>query len=305
MKIIGDIINELADSRISLTSPLLKTKVLATRIKNDCLLAWVDSELSGYTNPEDLPGYRSFHCSLTGTYLNGYTTFSNQALPASVLPASIRDMYCTMDFAQSVEALESLKSKDGGVLHVSLNAEMISVLENYLKKMNNPFLQILAAHKSLPDTSLNQILSVIRSKLLDFMLKLEEEFGTSTDIQILQRSNKKITSIMNQTIVTNGNGNLLNTGDSAKIKARISVSANDKDSLKKVLHDNGVSEADTAELMTVIDNESPNAEGHFSNQVNDWIAKMIGKALNGSWQIGVGAAGAILAEGIQHYYGLK
>lgn len=305
MKLIGDVINELIDSKVSLTSPLLKTKVLATRIKNVPLLTWVNSELTGYSNPEDIPEYRTFPCSLTGTYLNGYTRFSNQAFPTNGLPEDIVDFYRKMDFAQSVEAIESLKNKAGGVLHLPLNAEMISVLELYIKKMGNPYLQILAADKELPDSALNQILSVIRSKLLDFMLKLEDEFGTSTDIQFLQKSNTKITSIMNQTIVTNGNGNLLNTGDSAKIKASINVNTNDQDSLKKSLHDSGISEEDTAALIAVIDNEAPSADGKFSVQVNHWISKMVNKALDGSWQIGVGAAGAVLAESLQHYYGIK
>jgi len=32
---------------------------------------------------------------------------------------------------------------------------------------------------------------------------------------------------------------------------------------------------------------------------------MIGKALDGTWQIGIDAAGTLLAEAIQRYYGIK
>ena len=64
MKLIGDIINELVDSDKSIASPLLKTKVLASRLKNNDLLTWVNSELSGYIN--DVPNYRIFGCSITG-----------------------------------------------------------------------------------------------------------------------------------------------------------------------------------------------------------------------------------------------
>ena len=43
----------------------------------------------------------------------------------------------------------------------------------------------------------------------------------------------------------------------------------------------------------------------FGGKVNTWIQKMVGKALDSSWQISVGAAGNILAGSIQSYYGLK
>jgi hypothetical protein len=306
MKLINDIVNELVDSEKSISSPLLKTKVLATRIKNTHLLDWVNSELNGYDNAEEIPDYRTFTCSLSGSYINGYYRFSDQAFPTAGLPESIIDSYREMSFAQSISALESLKNKDGGTLQASLSAEMIGMLERSIKKMGNPYMQILSAHKTVSDNVLTQIISVVRSKLLDFMLKIEEEFGTVTDIQELKNNNSRITSIMHQTIVTNGSGNVLNTGDSAKVRADISINTSDKASLKKSLSDNGISDEDTAELMAVVDIELPNKEnGRFGTQVNHWISKMMTKALDGSWQIGIGAAGGMLAESLQHYYGLK
>ena len=42
----------------------------------------------------------------------------------------------------------------------------------------------------------------------------------------------------------------------------------------------------------------------FGPRVSAWIGKMIGKAAEGSWQIGLGAAGNLLAQAIAKYYGL-
>ncbi|MBK7490043.1 MAG: hypothetical protein IPI74_09620 [Bacteroidales bacterium] len=60
MKLINDIINELIDTEKSIVSPLLKTKVLASRLGNDVLLTWVSNELKGYENKDELPDYRKF-----------------------------------------------------------------------------------------------------------------------------------------------------------------------------------------------------------------------------------------------------
>lgn len=65
-------------------------------------------------------------------------------------------------------------------------------------------------------------------------------------------------------------------------------------------------EDDINELLAVIDTEIPNTEkGTFGYKVNLWIGKMINKALDGSWQVAIGAAGSFLADAVQSYYGMK
>jgi len=45
---ITDIVNQLTDTTSSLTSILLKVKVLAVRLKNQRLIDWVTKEIEGY-----------------------------------------------------------------------------------------------------------------------------------------------------------------------------------------------------------------------------------------------------------------
>lgn len=306
MKLISDIINELTDSDKSILSPLLKTKVLASRIKNGELLTWVNNELNGYDFQKEVPEYRKCSGNISGTYLNGSYQFNDQVLPISGLPDEIRDVYLMMDFHQSVAALESLKGRNKGTLEHVFSAEMVAILQNNIRKMGNPYFQILVAKKWIPINILDQILSVVRSKLLDFMLKLDDEFGGVTNLEEFQNSNKLITSIMNQTIVNNGDGNILNTGDSVKIEAKISINKGDKESLSNFLSKHHIDNADIEDLLKVVDIESPNSQkGTFGLQVNSWMNKMLGKALDGSWQVGIGTAGGMLADAIQSYYGIN
>lgn len=55
MDLVSRIINELVDDKSSLNGALLKTKVLASRIGNQELIAWTNSELSGYDDESELP----------------------------------------------------------------------------------------------------------------------------------------------------------------------------------------------------------------------------------------------------------
>lgn len=148
------------------------------------------------------------------------------------------------------------------------------------------------------------VLSKVRNSLLDFMLKIDSEFGNISEIEELKTKKNEISTIMSQTIINNsGDGNILNTGDAAKIDATITITKGNKDELSSHLRETGAEEVDIEELMRVIDQEEPKTDT-FSPQVNSWIQKMIGKALEGTWKVGIGAAGGLLASAIKMYYGI-
>lgn len=79
---------------------------------------------------------------------------------------------------------------------------------------------------------------------------------------------------------------------------------NDFSSVYKLLKENGVFEDDIQELKSIVENEKPNEDKKtFGEKTNAWISKMISKSLDGSWAIGIGAAGKLLADAIKAYYG--
>jgi hypothetical protein len=306
MKLISDIINELIDSEKSVTSPLLKTKVLASRLKNEELLTWVNNELNGYDFNATVPEYRKCDGNVSGTYLSGNWQFNDQPLPTTGLPHELEQVIRQMDFYQSVATLESLQSNNkSGTLEAVFPAELSALMERNIQKMGNPFFQIIRARRYTSINVVTQILSVIRSKLLDFMLKLDEEFGNLTEIEEMKNKNEQISTIMNQTIINTGDGNVVNTGDNSKVKANISINKGDKAALKQKLSQNGIAPEDVDELINIIDTELPdNTTGVFGQPVQKWTQKMLGKAVDGSWQIGLGAAGNLLTELLKAYYGI-
>lgn len=77
MKLLESIIKDLIITNVPLNDPLLKTKVLASRIENYQLLEWVNSELNGYIEDAILPDYRVEYGVLMGNYLNGGFQISN------------------------------------------------------------------------------------------------------------------------------------------------------------------------------------------------------------------------------------
>ncbi len=306
MELISDIINELIDAERSLLSPLLKTKVLATRIKNKELLNWVNSELDGYAEDAILPKWREYNGNLIGNYSDGSFQYSDQPLATIGLPEGLQKMLQSMNLYQGVSSLEALpRDKPTGRLERPLTPEFAQLLAQNIQKMGNPFFHIFSAKCEVSIHIVTQCLGTIRSKLLDLMLKIDEEFGSIAQIEELRNKKEEIVTLMNQTIINEGDGNVINTGDNSKVKAKIKITKGDLEGLKKMLTDNGVESGDIVELAEIIDTEKPDENnGVFGRSINNWIQKMIGKTLDGTWQITTGAAGSLLAEGIKAYYGM-
>src|SRR5690554_4053363 len=104
MQKISSIVDQLTISDSPLATPLLETKVLATRIKNDELLKWVNQEIEGYNEDAILPNYRIVPSILKGSYINGRTKFTNTVLPVPHESEDIVDFLTTSRLTQSCSA---------------------------------------------------------------------------------------------------------------------------------------------------------------------------------------------------------
>ncbi|HCN85274.1 MAG TPA: hypothetical protein DIT07_16890 [Sphingobacteriaceae bacterium] len=306
MKLISDIINDLVNDQISLTVPLNKTKVLATRIDNKILLDWVNLELKGYPNNGTIPLYRKTSGTLVGNFTNNGYLVSNYPLPlpemGEELDLQLKEFRMLDNIATLEGFLTSYNEHNNDSLISVFSDGLLRSIENIMRNTNGPYFQLTSAGIKVPIHFSTQVLSAIKDKLLDFMLNLETEFGIETEITDLKNNNAKINYIMNNTINTTGDGNIINTGDKSKITAEINITKGNKELLEKTLKENGVNHEDITELLNVIDTEQP-TDNSFGIKVNSWLQKMLSKSLDGSWQVGIGAAGTLLAEALKSYYG--
>jgi hypothetical protein len=270
-------------------------------------LDWVSNELKGYDTTGELPNYRKYNGNIIGTYIIGQMKYNNQPVPTVGLNREFEETLRSMDFYQSISTLETLKGENNlGRLEETFSAESTGLIQQNWKKMGNPYLHLVNCKKAISVNAVVEILAFVRNNLLDFMLKIDSEFGNITEIEELKTKKEEIATIMNHTIINNtGDGNVVNTGEKAKITATINISKGSKEELAQHLQDIGLTNDDTTKLIEIIDTEEPNFENKtFGLKVNSWTQKMLGKALDGSWNVGIGAAGNLIAEAIKTYYGM-
>lgn len=224
---ISKIIDELSDSKESLVNPLLKTKVLATRLKNQGLLQWVTNELDGYNtsdDDDDIPNYRIAKANTNCNIQIGYNIRENTPIPISYIEnEEFRAFFQKFHLLDGVQALESYVNKpNGDTLGKKLPIDFWQILTHEIQK-SGAKISITNVSITTHLSSITQTLSEIRTKFLDLMLKLEEEYPDLKNIQDESKKekeeiNEKITIIMKQINIENkGKGNSINTGDNSQI----------------------------------------------------------------------------------------
>lgn len=86
--LISEIIDLLGRDDANLTQILLKTKILLYEIEKKELAQWVNAELTGYSEGDDVPGYRKVKAQVLGNVASIAWRYSNHPLPTMHLSES-------------------------------------------------------------------------------------------------------------------------------------------------------------------------------------------------------------------------
>jgi hypothetical protein len=296
------------DTSKELTAALFKAKFLAKKIGSLEFQHWVESELNGYQimpgDDNHIPKYRKHYAIPKVVYKVGLTV-NEAVVPLEGLDEQVAEWCRQIVLHESVASLE-MKSKNShseGTISYHIPPEGCYLIQQHIRKSNR-YVEVISGQKIASVGVVFQTLTAIRSKFLDFMMEVDSQFGNVTDPNDLATKKDQITTIMNTTIHNTGDGALINTGNDVKIKNKIRVTKQNFEQLARVLSENNVHQEDIRELQQVIDTDNPDESNKlFGTKVNAWILKMVGKSLSGTWMIGAGAAGDLLADIISNYYG--
>ncbi len=223
---INKVTNELVDPEARLKDTLLKVQVLAFKIKNDKLKDWVEKELNGYAG-FIVPEYRKIPAVVFGNLMQdrgfGSTiTRRNQPLPIEYIDQAFHERLIFVAMNLPVSELEHMMDKNGDY-QINIPHAIHSLITNVL---SNGWI-VDSAWQKISLSSVEGIISAIKSNLLKFLLELAEEIGEKENINIMEHK-KKIDNLFDKTIgnltgetinISIGTDNVqsINTGTNAKV----------------------------------------------------------------------------------------
>ncbi|MFK5915339.1 MAG: hypothetical protein QM484_13290 [Woeseiaceae bacterium] len=303
MQLIDEIIEILSSDQGTLTDALFKTKVLLHKIGHKELIEWVNHELNGYPTKDAVPKYRVMSAQVLVNASNGAWQINAHPIPLAHLKGSQRESLEKTEMDQSLAVLEEYAEKGSGHLQSPIPMEYNGILA---KGLGNGY-HISSAWCEIELTGVTQILTQVRSRLLDFVLEL----GSNVDNELTEDEVKKLGSTLDVENLFNnavfGDNTTIVVGTSNKQNVNNTNIKGDFNKLSNMLKEQGVSDSDIQILESAIESDKEimsDDDKKYGPNVSTWLETMLSKAVDTSWKIELGVASSILATALNNYYGL-
>jgi hypothetical protein len=295
----------------------MKLNYFAKLIKNQELIDFTQNELNGYRDRLDLiPDYRKSRGTLLVDFQAYYNQHLGNPLPISMIDKDYREAFEYFYVKEGIAVVEKLateahKEDSEGYIATPLPMELLYILQEPARKLyrSDVRIDVIAARLTTNSSIVVEIPNAIRTKLLDFMMALADEFGYDIEIESFNKkadiNNKTIIHQMNTTINNSGDGNVINTGNENQIENNVTLYKGDISRLQSEFQKQGIDPADIQEITEIVTSEQPNVDqNRLGAKSNGWISKIINKSLNGVGKIATGISADILASLIKQYYGM-
>ncbi len=213
-KLIMDILSE----NVSLENIFLRMKVLLHDLDNPKIEEWVNNELKGYQDDNEIPAYRKIKTTPTMSITNGAWTLKDQPVPLSKLPKDISTVLDSHDVKEGIKgierAIESSRSNKVGIKYGSTH------IRECIAELYNQPVQVISLFSEYPLGALEGILGNIKTTLLEIALEVDSTYGNfdnydvfedKTETEKKEASQKVYKIIMgdNNTIVASNLGEMI------------------------------------------------------------------------------------------------
>lgn len=225
MSRIAALIDQAADSSRSLSDVLRQVKIVAARIGDRELGAWATRELAGYGPDDELPTYRAARLfpvvgDWSGPFGSGLTN-------ARVSAVGVKDDFLDwFRFAlrAPVAEMETLSTGDQDPV---IRWDPWAVVEYERRAQNGEggatieMMSLIDARLVIPRNTFTGLLDIIRTRVLDLALALEDASPDAGEPDGPTVANEKVGAVVQNFFTVNGHGTNIATGDGARQRSTV------------------------------------------------------------------------------------
>lgn len=187
------IIKDLILNNIDILQALQSLNFILEDIDNEEIKNWVNKELNGYDEDSTIPQYREMKTTLIGDVLVNYGLYKNVSIPVTDRKAI--DMFSKTQATEPVSVIMQLAKAENETESHSLSLEVNTVLVNKYQNTNGT---VINAQRRLSLYSYNNVLAIIKDKLLEIFKVLENNYGNLDELYIdFSDTEKKEITIQN------------------------------------------------------------------------------------------------------------
>lgn len=220
-------------NNVDLTTILLKCQLLAHNIHSPEFLAWVNKELNGYQESDNIPSYRCIKVSdVKATFINWLGMSITREIPFGLdIPEPFSTQLYRTYLPNSVAELLDFESKckkgHDFNLRLNLHGSFYTILEECFESADGTKYTIQSAWQIFAGQSASGVLIAIRSKVLEFICQLGEslDFDLTTPDEMGEKSTKIFNSIIYS--LNTGSGSINNAGNNIAIGENAAINMSD------------------------------------------------------------------------------
>jgi hypothetical protein len=303
MALLQDIVGVATQEDCDVPSLLRKALVLASRLRNDELKAWVSHELNGYPQEDLVPEYRRSDVISYGFFADRLVGQATLQVPVTVLPKEFRDKYRRVVLQNPINALVELlsRSKEKGS---EITFPWPSAARQYAQKVSP--LQCISAWRALNPSFVAGVIDTVKTRILLLSLDLEAADPSAGDVPSTQSSVSE--AQVNQIITTHIHGTVQNFsagGDSVTQTATLTVMAGDKSALLQALRAAGLQTEEVQELTEALAaDEAVGTQAGMGERVKAWLGNLHVKAAQGLASVSTEVVAGLITGALLAYFGI-
>ncbi|WP_221761865.1 AbiTii domain-containing protein, partial [Streptococcus sanguinis] len=158
---------------------LNRLMIITNSLENEELNDWIEGELNGYSNSDDIPDYRkNIRYIIRYSGINGSFQVNNNVLPESLFTKEIKEALRSRVITSGIKTIEKAVS---GEFNVSFD---LIELAPIVYKKSDYMITCMKLEQVIDKTSFLEILSNVKTKLISILLRLEKEFGNLDNLDI-------------------------------------------------------------------------------------------------------------------------
>ena len=172
------ILKDLATNKVSLEVALSRLMIIASDIDDDELRKWATKELNGYNKEDECPPYRLIAPgNIIYSGIKGHLKITDASLPVEAFPTEHQNILRT-----SIPVKDSLAS----ITNIVENKQQFGTdLTNFASAVYKAQgIQCISINMVFCYTQYNEILSSLRTKLLNIFIELDKRLGNLDDLDI-------------------------------------------------------------------------------------------------------------------------
>lgn len=174
----SNIIKNFINSNMDINTALQNLMAILYCLEDENLINWANKELSGYDSINELPEYRKLKGRVMASYIVGNMKYSNAPFIISHLDDDIQENLININLYSSISTLEEMKNKGESRIGKPIPPEF------YIFLQENTNAHIIEASVNTDLSSINDVISKVRVKILKTLLFLEKEFGNLDELDI-------------------------------------------------------------------------------------------------------------------------